>query len=166
MPPTWLVEYWKDEPNWVKRFMHGSFELNASLCGASVVKDTIWTKLAIRQFLKHMNNIQQPTKKQITLYRGSHVLSPTMAAPCFDMNNCQFMSATKALSIAKEFAGKDGFVHVFKCYKGVAVYDLEEIYKGEPVAREKEVIIYPGCHLHFTKKVGNKVYWDLTSGVE
>jgi hypothetical protein len=166
MPPKWLVEYWKDEPNWVKRFMNGSFELNASLCGLTVTKDTIWTKSAIRQFLKYMNTIRQTTKKQTILYRGSHVLSPTMNPACFDMKNCQFMSSTRSLSIAKEFAGEKGFVHIFKCGKGVGIYDLEDIYMNDPVKREKEVIIYPGCHLRFSKMIGNKLYWDLTTDMK
>jgi len=52
---------------------------------------------------------------------------------------------------------------VFRCDKGVGIYDFEDIYGDEPVKREKEVIIYPGCHLTFSKKVGNKLYWDVTA---
>jgi len=163
MPPAWLTQYWKDETNWVKRFVSGSFELNSSLCGLTVTKDTIWTKSVIKQFLKYMNTIQQTTKKPTILYRGTRVLSPTMSPPCFNMVSCQFMSSTKSLFIAKEFAGKDGFVHVMNCHKGVKIYDLHEIYRDDPVAREKEVIIYPGCHLIFIKKIGNKLYWDIIS---
>ena len=163
MPPKRLVEYWENEPNWVKRFVQSSFELNATLCGITVVKDSIWTKSAIQQFLKHMDKIRETTKKQTILYRGSWVVSPTMHPACFDMENCQFMSCSKSLSIAKEFSGKKGFIHVFRCDKGVGIYDLEDIYGDEPVKREKEVLIYPGCHLTFSKKIGNKLYWDVAA---
>ena len=161
-PPKWLIDYWKTEPNWVKRFVRGSFELNMILCGEKPYKDTIWKKTAIHEFLAYMSTIKQQFKKKTKLYRGSHVISPTMHPVCLEMENCQFMSTSKSLSIANEFAGKKGFVHIFTCDKGVDFYDIKELYGDDKVKREKEVLLYPGCHLKLEKKSGNKLYWAVS----
>jgi hypothetical protein len=163
MPPKWLTDYWKSEPNWVKRFVQGSFELNMVLCGEKPTKDTIWKKQAIDDFLAHMSTIKQQFKKKCKLYRGSSVLSPTMNPACLEMENCQFMSTSKSLAIANEFAGKKGFVHILTCEKGVEFYDFEELYGSDKVSREKEVLLYPGCHLKLDEKKGNKLYWTVTA---
>lgn len=164
-PPKWLTEYWKNEPNWVKRFIQGSFELNMILCGNKPHKDTIWKKSAVKDFLDYMPTIKQQFSKETKLYRGSTVNSPTMHEACFEMINCQFMSTSKSLSIANEFAGKKGFVHIFTCEKGVDFYDLEDIYTDDKIKREKEVLLYPGCHLSLTKKNGNKFYWSVSKRI-
>jgi hypothetical protein len=38
MAPGWLIDYWKQEPNWVRRYVRGSFELNMIMCGLKVDK--------------------------------------------------------------------------------------------------------------------------------
>ena len=162
-PPKWLIDYWKSESNWVKRFVRGSFELNMILCGSKPHKDTIWKKSAVDEFLEYMPTIKQQFKKKTKLYRGSTVISPTMDEACLEMDNCQFMSTSKSLSIANEFAGKKGYVHIFTCEKGVDFYDLEELYGDDGVKREKEVLLYPGCHLKLDKKNDNKLYWSVSN---
>jgi hypothetical protein len=159
-PP--LPEYWKTEKNWVKRFVRGSFELNGKLCGIYVTPDTEWTAPRIRAFLRYMESIKQPLQKETTLYRGSWVISPTMHPACLEMDNCQFMSTSKSRAIATEFAGKKGYLHILECSKGVITYDLEEIYGEDRVKREKEVLLYPGCHLTFMSKRGNILRWRVS----
>jgi len=78
------------------------------------------------------------------------------------MTSCQFMSTSKSLAIAKEFAGKEGFIHVLHCAKGVEVYDFKNVYGDMPVKREKEVLVYPGCTLNFISKKGNVLHWNVT----
>lgn len=161
-PPKKITDYWKTESNWVKRYVRSSYELNLNLCGFTQYKDTLWTKSAIKEFLLYMPTIKQKFKKEQKLYRGSYVISPTMHPACLEMDNCQFMSTSKSLNIATEFAGKKGFVHIFACKKGVDFYDLKELYGDDPVKREKEVLLYPGCHLTLDKKIGNKLYWSVS----
>lgn len=160
-PPKWLVEYWKQEPNWLKRYMRGS-DLNSIMCGINM-KDSMWTKKTISEFNNYMNLIKQPLKKDTILYRGTYVVSPTMSPACLSMINCQYMSSSKSLSIAKEFAGKrGGFIHTFLCKKNVITFDLQHIYEKEDPVREKEVLIYPGQQLTLISKKGNMLTWEVT----
>lgn len=76
-----------------------------------------------------------------------------MHPACFNMENCQFMSCSKSLSIAKEFSGKKGFIHVFRCDKGVGIYDLEDIY-GDKRARnaKRKYLFTPVVILHLARR--------------
>lgn len=65
------------------------------ICGLKVAKGHIWTKKAISDFQKHM------------------------AKACVEMTNCHFMSTSKSLAIAKEFARKNCYIHKFICKKGL-----------------------------------------------
>lgn len=162
-PPKWLVKYWDEEPDWVKRYIQGSFELNGILCGIYVLKDeTMWTPDTIRQFVKHMNSIGHKSIREGTLYRGSGHESPTMQDVSDKIYNCQFMSTTKSRKIAREFAGKDGYIHVFHIMKGVTLYDLEATYGDDGIKREQEVIIYPGAVLTLIKRSKNTLYWNVS----
>ena len=160
-PPKWLVDYWKEEKNWVWRYTRGS-DLNQIMCGIPM-KDSIWTKKHIREFQAHMNHVKQTLEKDTILYRGTRVLSPTMNEACFTMQNCHYMSTTKSQAIAKEFAGKkDGYIHKLYCKKGVILYDLQELYDDNPLQREKEVLIYPNHTLSFVNKKGNVLSWIVS----
>jgi len=162
-PPKWLVQRWNENPNWVKRYIEGSFELNSLLCGIPIDKSaTIWKPSAIKQFLEHMNTIKQVAKKPFVLYRGTTVPSPTMSSLAYEIVSCQFMSTTKSHAIAKEFKGKNGFIHELHIQKDVKYYDLENIYGDDPVKREKEVILYPGCTLHLVSFKNNKFVWNVS----
>ena len=163
MAPTWLIDLWKQETNWVRRYLHGSYELNMIMCGNTVEKGTIWTKKAITDFERHMKKVKQTSSKDIILYRGTTVISPTMANACIEMTTCQYMSTSKSLAIAKEFATKKGFIHKLICKKGLEIYDLEEIYGDDRVKREKEVLVYPGCNMKLIEKKGNILTWEVTS---
>lgn len=162
-PPKWLVHYWKEEPNWIKRFVRGT-EINHFLCGLTDMNpaNTLWTPKAIREFQAYMDSVVTMADKDMILYRGSTVESPTMHPLMPEMVNCQYMSTTKSRAIAKEFAGKkDGYLHVLHVKKGVRLYDLDAIY-GENVAkREKEVLIYPGARLVLQGAKGHVLTWDV-----
>ncbi len=162
MAPTWLIDYWKQEPNWVRRYVRGSFELNMIMCGLKVDKGHIWTKKAISEFQKHMAKVKQVLAKDTILYRGTSEISPTMEKACVEMSNCHFMSTSKSQAIAKEFARKGGYVHKFICRKGLAIYDLEDLYEGNVAKREKEVLIYPGCTMKLISMKGHILEWELT----
>lgn len=163
-PPKWLVDYWKEETNWIKRFIRGSFELNIRLCSSEKLddKDTMWKPPAIREFLKYANKVVEKSK-EITLYRGTTVPSPTMSHFDFELKNCQFMSTTKSLAIAKEFAYKGGYIHVLHLKKGVSIYDIKDLYSNDGVKREKEVIIYPGCTLKLLAFSKNTFHWEVSN---
>ena len=162
-PPAWLVQRWKEQPNWVKRFVQGSYELNAILCGVPIDKSaTIWKPAAVREFLAHMKKVQQIATKPMILYRGTQVQSPTMSPAALTISSCQFMSTSKSQAIAKEFAGRNGYIQEFHVGKGVAYYDLEELYGDDPVKREKEVLLYPGCTLELVSFNKNKLVWNIT----
>lgn len=161
-PPSWLVERWKEQKNWVWRFVQGSFELNSILCGLPIDKSaTMWKPSAIREFLQYMDSIKHKAIRPMKLYRGTHSTSPTMKPVSFEMQSCQFMSTTKSPQIAKEFAGPKGFVHELHISKGVDYYDLEELYGNEPVKREKEVLLYPNCKLQLVSYSKQKLVWKV-----
>jgi hypothetical protein len=161
-PPKWLVEYWKQEPNWIKRFQRGT-ELNAFLCGTPLYRrsDTLWTPAAIKQFKTYMNRVKQLAPEGLTLYRGTSMPSPTYHPLCAEMSNCQFLSTSKSKSIAAEF-GRKGFLHIFKLEKGVAIYDMKDIYGTDPVKREKEVLLYPGATMSLVSLKGNTFTWKVS----
>jgi hypothetical protein len=163
-PPAWLIERWKEHKNWVRRFVEGSFELNSILCGVPIDKSaTMWKPAAVRDFLKYMESVKRVFTKPITLYRGTAGgESPTMSPISFDIRNCQFISTSKSQEIAKEFAGKKGYVHEFHISKGVEYYDLEEIYANDPIKREKEVILYPNCRLQLISYSKQKLVWKVS----
>jgi hypothetical protein len=163
-PHLSIVEYWKSEPNWIKRYIRGSYELNLTLCGLKKIiqGNTLWTKSAIQDFLNYMKDNRQVISEPIQLYRGTNVVSPVMTAACLEITNCQFMSTSKSKAIATEFAGKKGFIHILHCSKGVVVYDFNNIYGDDPVKREKEVLIYPGCKLSLLSKKDNVLHWSVT----
>lgn len=164
-PPEWLKEYWKQEKNWLKRYMNGSWELNMILSGHKSEVDlttTLWKPKAIRDFLEYMDKNKQLLKKEIKLYRGTEFISPTMDPACYQIKSKQFLSTTKSLNIAKEFAGKNGYVHTLICSKGVPTYDYKDIYEDDNIKREKEVLIYPGVVLTLIKKLNNNLVWNVT----
>ena len=158
-PPKWLEDFWKRETNWIKRYMQGSWELNMILSGKDSrvdKKSTMWKPKAIRDFLEFMDKHKKLLKRKTTIYRGTTVLSPSMDSACFEMKTSHFLSCSKSLDIAREFAGKDGFVHVFVCDPGVSVFDFKSIYGNDPVKREKEVLLYPNMQLTFVLQNNDK----------
>ena len=163
-PPAWLVEFWKREPSWIRRYMQGSFELNAIMCGVSGIKksDTIWKPAAVREFIAYMDTVAERVKEPTIIYRGTTVESPTMHSFANILPTCQFMSCTKSRAIAKEFAGKrDGYLHILHLRKGVRIKDFSEFYNSDLVRREKEVLLYPGQKLVLIKRVGNTLTWEV-----
>ena len=163
MVSEWLENYWKEEPNWVKRYIRGSWALNMIMCGLEkgIDKD-MWSSKHIKQFIKYMKKVQGKLDKDTILYRGTTSISPTMSPACIEMTNCHFMSTSKSRAIATEFSGrKGGYLHTFMCKKGVPVYDLNDIYGDNIVKREKEVLIYPGCKLTLISKKGNNLVWQV-----
>ena len=161
-PPKWLVEFWKEEPDWIKRFQRGT-ELNAFLCKVPVYdkSHTLWTPQAIRSFKAHMTKMRQLAPEDMTLYRGTSKPSPTYQPLCETMTNCQFLSTSKKKSIAKEF-GRKGFLHVFKLKKGVAIYDMKDTYGDDALKREQEVLIYPGAIFKLESLEGNELTWTVS----
>lgn len=161
-PPKWLVDYWKEEPNWVKRFTRGT-EINHFLCGLTDMNpaDTLWTPKAIREFQSYMDSVASVTEKHMILYRGSTVDSPTMHPLMPEMMNCQYMSTSKSKAIAKEFATKQGYLHILHVHKGVRFYDLKEIYGNNVSKREKEVLVYPGSRLVLREAKEKALTWDV-----
>ncbi len=161
-PPNWLVDYWKENPNWIKRFQRGT-ELNAFLCNVPLYRksDTLWSPTAIRQFKAYMNRVKQAAPDGFTLYRGTTVPSPTYQPLCVEMINCQFLSTTKSRAIATEF-GRKGYLHILKLEGGVPIYDMKEIYRTDPVKREKEVLIYPGASMTLVGLKGSVFTWKVT----
>lgn len=160
-PPQWLIEYWKNNKSWIKRYQRESWSINAELCGIPYDKDsTLWTKTNIRKFNKFMNENSIKLKKELILYRGTENVSPLMTELCYQMKNCQYLSTTKSRSIAKEFMGKKGYLHILYCKKGTKIYDMKDDYDS-PVKREKEVLILPNHQLTLLEFKNNIVKWEI-----
>ena len=163
-PPKHLVEYWKNNKSWPKRYIQTSATLNWLLCGIPHNKsDSIWTSVAVKQFHTFMNTHSVVITKPITLYRGTSVPSPTMSPLADRMITCQYMSTTKSKIIAEEFKWKkEGYLHVLKCEPGVRLYDFENDYDDDLVKREKEVLVLPGHVLTIDNIDGHIITWKVS----
>jgi len=163
-PPKHLIEYWKNNPSWPKRYIQTSAELNWTLCGISYTKeDSLWTPEAISEFNTFMKKHSKPLPKMTILYRGTSVPSPTMSPLEDVIVNCQYMSTTKSKAIAEEFNWKKkGYVHILHCQRGVRVYDFENDYGDDPVKREQEVLILPGHVLTMVGMKDHTIVWKVS----
>ena len=161
-PPKQIVEFWKEESDWIKRFQR-STEINGFLCKVPIFSQahTLWTPAAIKQFNTYMKGVKQLSPGAMTLYRGTTTFSPTYHPLCETMVNCQYMSTTKSKAIAKEF-GRKGYIHVLNLDKGVAIFDMKESYGNDPVKREQEVLLYPGAHMKLEHIEGNIFTWHVS----
>ena len=163
-PPKHLVEYWKKNPSWPKRYLQTSAELNWLLCGIPHNKeDSLWTPTAVNQFNTFMEKESVVITKPITLYRGTSVPSPTMSPLANIMVSCQYMSTTKSRAIADEFNWKKkGYIHILELQPGVRVYDFINDYGDAPVKREQEVLILPGHILTISDINGHTMTWKVS----
>jgi hypothetical protein len=152
--------------DWIRFYINGSWDLNMTLSGmGDEVFESRWDENKISNFLTHMNKLKQTFKEETVLYRGTRVLSPTLTPKdgkvCFEMESKGFLSTSKSMDIALEFAGKKGYLHILICSKDVKHLDFEPYYRGDKINREKEILLYPGCKLSLLEKTGKTLVWSV-----
>jgi hypothetical protein len=161
-PPKWLLEFWAENPSWIRRYQQSSADVNRLLCGISV-RDTPWNKANVKKFLAWSKSVVSVLKKPVTLYRGTSVESPTMAPLGPEITSCQFISTSTSRAIAKEFSWPrgSGFLHILKCEPGVRFYNVSlDPSPDNPAVREKEILLYPGTRLRLLGRRGATLTWQ------
>jgi len=162
-PPQWLIEYWKNNTSWIKRYQRESWSVNAQLCNIDYDKNsTLWNVKNIKLLEQYIKKNSTKLTKELILYRGTENISPLMSNFDYKMNNCQYISTSKSRAIAKEFTRKNGFLHILYCQKGILIYDMKNDYENDGVKREKEVLILPNHQLILLEFKKNIVKWKIS----
>ena len=105
-----------------------------------------------------MNKNHIKLQKDIILFRGTTDVNPLMNGFCYKLKNCQYISTNLSKKIAKEFTGKNGYLHILYCKKGIKIYDNDVTIK-----REKEILILPNHQLTLLEFKNNVVKWKVES---
>jgi hypothetical protein len=165
------------------RYLQSSWEVNMRMSGLHRHIDKRYSKWApgsIRQLMRQMRRLCTTLKNDMTLYRGTWSMLPSMVDPTKHVwspehnrlpqptplyVNHPFSTSTKR-SIAAEFAKVRSrsrcCLHVITVSAGVAVLPSDVLYAicSDAAKRECEYIILPPVELIFIKvtRIGN-VHW-------
>lgn len=164
------------------KYIDASWEANMIMSGLEEDIDkryNTWTPQDILALKRIIRNHRYQNKKKKMLYRGTTTVSPLLenrtnqeVLERFDrrepIQNLSLLSTSRDRNIAKEFATKTGFIHVFHILPGVHLIDLSTIQCKDTriqqaLEREKEILIAPRQLLVPLKKYGNNLHWTVKS---
>lgn len=148
-----------DASSWPERYIHSSSDVNNILAGRPVSKQgKHWTRTEVRRFVAWVKQHADIGRSRRILYRGTQSPTPAPTLP----TSVTFLSTTTDQNIAREFMGRNGFLHVLHLDAGCQTFDMRQHYGANPVSREREVLVLPQHVFEFKNRdVQGRLHWSV-----